>query len=191
MASELIEAATAPTVRRSRLHATMPHCPQPHATRRRQRAGVQTAAAARGRLTASPPCDAAPWLRLWLGPELDPSARPRVRFQIAHDAMIRWLMALGWWWCAAALLLPSPKSQIPSPYGIGTHDGIKLPAFPSHASFYLASRVSRPHRSPRRPGLLHPFASPPPGFSAPVLISASHFSLPCYEKRKLSPSLKF
>ena len=165
MASELIEAATAPTVRRSRLHATMPHCPQPHATRRRQRAGVQTAAAARVRLTASPPCDAAPWLRLWLGPEPDPSARPRVRFQIAHDAMIWWLMARGWWCCTAAP--PEPQNPNSTPLWHRYARWHKAPRFSSPRLFL--SRISR-LPSPSLPSL--PWSPPPFRFAASGVLRA-------------------
>lgn len=148
--------------------------------------------AARGRLTASPPREAAPWLRLWLGPEPDPSARPRVRFQIAHDAMIGWLMALGVvvLHCCSAPPEPQKPNSIPLWHRYARWH--KAPSFSSPR--LVLSRVSR-LPSPSLPS--PPWSPPPFRFAASGVLRAgtdlrlSLLSLSCYEKRKLSPSLKF
>ncbi|KAK8449787.1 hypothetical protein SEVIR_7G269350v4 [Setaria viridis] len=57
--------------------------------------------------------------------------------------MISWLIPVG----LAGVVVLLPSSQKPNSIPLWhRHDGIKLPAFPPHASFYLPSLRSRPHR---------------------------------------------
>jgi hypothetical protein len=112
MASELIEATTA-------THHPGPQPPR-DATRRRQRAGVhrcrrQQHQHAAGSPRRRPPRDAKPQLRGGCG-----WGRSRIRApgrawpSASKSCMIRWLMALGWWWCTAAPPEP-PKAKFHRP----------------------------------------------------------------------------
>lgn len=111
MASEFIEATTA-------THHPGPQPPRDATPPARGRAPLQAAAAsARGRLTASsspPRCQAATagggcgWCRSRI------RAPGRAWPSASKSCMIRWLMALGWWWCTAAPPEP-PKAKFHRP----------------------------------------------------------------------------